>query len=418
MNKATTLATLPDLHTFGASFAQRLLAARLAPMQGGVLEIEHRGQSTVFGRPGADALHAKITVLDPSLFMRVLLGGALAAGEAFVDGAWVADDLTSVLRLFARDRSLTEGFELGASRLGQALARLYHASRKNTRDGSRRNISEHYDLGNDFFELMLDPTMTYSAGVFEKPSSTMQEASRHKLDMLCRRLELSGTDHLLEIGTGWGSLAIHAATHYGCRVTTTTISREQREFSLARIAALGLTDKITVLDQDYRDLAGRFDKIVSCEMIEAVGREYHATFFAKCAALLAPGGKLALQAITIRDQSFERAAAETDFIKRHIFPGSCIPSATALLSAATDSSDLVLRGYEDITPHYARTLREWRDKLVPQRSRVVARYGERFWRMWLYYLAYCEAGFEEGHIGTAQLLFDNGRKLRGEGHKP
>ena len=405
MNKATTLATLPELHTFGAAFAERLLTARLAPMQGGVLEIEHRGQTAVFGKPSSDGLRAKITVLDSSLFTRVLLGGALGASEAFMDGAWVADDVTSVLRLFARDRALTEGFELGASRLGQTLARLYHASRKNTRDGSRRNISEHYDLGNDFFELMLDPTMTYSAGVFEQPSSTMEDASRHKLDMLCRRLELCADDHLLEIGTGWGSLAIHAATHYGCRVTTTTISREQRDFAMARIAALGLTDQITVLDRDYRDLEGRYDKIVSCEMIEAVGREYHCTFFAKCSALLAPGGKVALQAITIRDQSFERAARETDFIKRYIFPGSCIPSATALLSAATASSNLVLRGYEDITPHYARTLRHWRARLTPHRSRVIARYGERFWRMWLYYLAYCEAGFEEGHIGTAHLSF-------------
>lgn len=224
--------------------------------------------------------------------------------------------------------------------------------------------------------------------------------------MLCRRLALSPDDRLLEIGTGWGSLAIHAATHYGCRVTTTTISAQQRALATERIRAQGLADRVTVLDQDYRDLTGCYDKIVSCEMIEAIGHQHFSDFFARCASLLAPRGKLALQAITIRDQVFQRAAREVDFIKRYIFPGSCVPSPTALLSAATEGSDLVLRGFEDLTPHYARTMAAWRTKLAPKKSEVVAQYGERFWRMWTYYLAYCEAGFEERRIGCAQLLFE------------
>jgi cyclopropane-fatty-acyl-phospholipid synthase len=286
---------------------------------------------------------------------------------------------------------------------------LYHRTRKNTQAGSRRNIADHYDLGNDFFALMLDPTMTYSAAIFEGPQSTLEEASVHKLDLLCRRLKLERSDHLLEIGTGWGSLAMHAAERYGCRVTTTTISREQRELAMARVRERGLANRITVLDRDYRMLEGRFDKIVSSEMIEAVGRDYYGVFFEKCSSLLKERGLLALQAITMRDQMYERAAREVDFIKRYIFPGSCIPSATALLAAATQSSDLTLKSFEDYTPHYARTMAKWRENLAPHKSQVIARFGERFWRMWSYYLAYCEAGFEEGYIGSAQLLFEKTR---------
>lgn len=408
MSTQSSTVTLTSTHNRVPSLPQRLLSSRLHGLQGGVLEIECAGRVETFGVAGDDSLRARVVVLDEAMFGRVILGGSLAAAEAYTDGAWIADDLTKLLRLFARNRALMERFELGTSRIGQTFARLRHATRRNTRNGSRRNIADHYDLGNDFFERMLDPTMTYSAGVFEHPGSTLAQASRHKLDMLCRKVELKASDHLLEIGTGWGSLAIHAATEYGCRVTTTTISKRQREFAMERIRAAGLRDQITVLDSDYRDLRGQYDKVISCEMIEAVGRQYYGSFFSTCSSLLSPGGRLAMQAITIRDQSFERASNEADFIKRYIFPGSCIPSATALISAATASSDLVLRGYEDITPHYARTLAEWRKNLAPHRSHVVERYGERFARMWNYYLAYCEAGFEEKHIGTAQLVFDNG----------
>ena len=397
--------TLPLPSSMGASLAERLVLRRLEGLRGGVLELEHGGRISRFGQPAPDGLSARIRILDAGAFPRILLGGTVGAGEAFMDGSWVADDLTRAMRLFVRDAALLAGFELGASRVGLALARLFHALRRNTRTGSRRTIADHYDLGNDFFALMLDPTMTYSAAVFDPPEATLEEASRKKLDMLCQKLGLSAGDHLLEIGTGWGSLAIHAATHYGCRVTTTTLSREQREWAQARVVEAGLSARVTVLDRDYRDLAGRYDAIVSCEMIEAVGHQYYGAFFEKCSALLAMGGKLAMQAITIRDQLFERAKDEVDFIKRYIFPGSCIPSPTALLAAAAQSSDFVLRGFEDLTPHYARTMAVWRANLAPHEREVVDRFGERFWRTWSYYLAYCEAGFEERYIGSAQLVF-------------
>ena len=406
MTEPINALTLPRSGGLGLSLTERLVARRLESLEGGLLQIEHRGRTRNFGRPAPDGLSATINVLDPSVFSRVLLGGTIGASEAFMDGGWEADDLVKALRLFVRDADLLARFELGASRAGLLLARLFHALRRNTRSGSRKNIAHHYDLGNDFFELMLDPTMTYSAAVFEHGGSTLEEASTKKIDMLCRRLALSPGDHLLEIGTGWGSLAIHAATHFGCKVTTTTISAQQRALAIERIRAQGLEGLVTVLDRDYRDLTGRYDKIVSCEMIEAVGHQYHPDFFGKCASLLVPGGKLALQSITIRDRIFERASREVDFIKRYIFPGSCIPSATALLTAATEASDLVLRGFEDITPHYARTMAEWRARLQPHKSAVVERYGERFWRMWSYYLAYCEAGFEERCIGCAQMMFE------------
>ncbi len=388
-----------------ASLLERLVLRRLERLQEGVLEIEHQGRTAILGRPAPDGLRAKVTVRDGRVFRRALLGGTLGVGEGFMDGAWVADDLTRVIRIMARNAELLERFELGSSRVGSWLAGLGPATRRNTPAGSRRNIADHYDLGNDFFRLMLDPTLTYSAAIFERETSTLEEASVHKLDLLCRKLELTAADHLLEIGTGWGSLALHAASKYGCRVTTTTLSREQRELAAERVHERGLEGRVTILDRDYRELEGRFDKIVSCEMIEAVGREYYATFFGRCGALLAPKGLLALQAITLRERRFERASREVDFIKRYIFPGSCMPSVSALLEAATASSDLGLRSLEDFTPHYARTMAEWRRNLEPHQREVVGRFGERFWRMWLFYLAYCEAGFAERHIASVQLLF-------------
>ncbi len=405
MTDATANLVPARLLSAPASLAERLVEQRLKRLAEGVLEIQTGNRRLRFGHPTADGLTARVTVLNQSLFSRVLLGGSLGAGEAFVDGAWTADDLTKLIRLFVRNGNLLERFELGASRLGNLIAALHHRTRRNTRAGSRRNIEDHYDLGNDFFQLMLDPSMTYSAAIFERPTSTLEEASLHKLDLLCRKLELTPQNHLLEIGTGWGSLAVHAASRYGCRVTTTTISREQHALATARVKELGLAERITVLNTDYRELEGRFDKIVSCEMIEAVGREFYPVFFRQCDRLLGPKGKLVLQAITIRDQRFEQASREVDFIKRYIFPGSCMPSTTALLQAATESSTLTLQRFEDYTPHYARTLAEWRKNLAPHKAKVVERFGDRFWRMWDYYLAYCDAGFQERYISSAQLLF-------------
>ena len=421
---------MPRAEGLSMALAEKLVMKRLSAITRGQLELEHEGRRRVFGSADHDGLSARVRVHDRRLFVSLVKNGSIGAGEAFMAGFWSSDDLTSTLRIFARNADALSGLDKGPSRLGLALERLRHLARRNTLDGSRRNISEHYDLGNDFFARMLDPTMTYSAGVFDSKESTLQEASERKLDLLCRKLELRPTDHLLEIGTGWGSMAIWAARNYGCRVTTTTISREQHALATRRIAEAGLADRVTVLLSDYRHLEGPFasgaadrrdvlhpaggharpmtrgfDKLVSVEMIEAVGREYLPDFFGRCAQLVVPGGKVAIQAITIRDQLFEEAAKEVDFIKRHIFPGSCIPSPTALLEAATKGSDLRLKAFDDYAPHYARTLLEWRKNLAPHRAEVVEQYGEKFWRMWTYYLCLCEAGFAEDYIGVGQFVF-------------
>ncbi|MCB9558464.1 MAG: class I SAM-dependent methyltransferase [Deltaproteobacteria bacterium] len=402
MNRAQTISEQTQIRSPQA--LERGIYATLKNVRHGQLLITFDGATRTFG-DNAD-LAAHVRVHDRRFFRRVALGGSLGAAESYIAGEWDCEDITALIRIFARNIDVLDGMDTGIARLALWVARRYYARQRNTRAGSKRNIHEHYDLGNDLFERMLDPTMTYSSAIFADPEMTLEQASRYKLDLLCRRLALSANDHLLEIGTGWGSMAMHAAEHYGCRVTTTTISDEQYALARERIAKAGLADRIEVVKEDYRDLRGSYDKLVSVEMIEAVGAEFYPTFFSQCANLLRPGGRMALQAITIADQHFERAKSEPDFIKRYIFPGSCIPSVTALITAATTSSDLRLRELDDYTPHYARTLAAWRENLVPHRQWIEQRYGERFWRMWHYYLGYCEGGFAEKHIGLVQMLFD------------
>ena len=383
---------------------RRAVLRSLARLRGGAVELEEHGVRQVLGEPGG--LAARITVRDPRFWRRVALGGSLGAGESYADGDWDVDDLTAVVRLLVRNHSARRGLDGGLSLLRRPLDLAHALLRRNSRAGARRNIADHYDLGNDFFALMLDPTMTYSSGVWDSPESTLEQASLRKLDLLCQRLRLRPEDHLLEIGMGWGSLALHAAGRYGCRVTTTTLSQAQWELASERVRAAGLADRVTLLRDDYRDLRGRFDKAVSCEMIEAIGAEQYETFFARCAALVAPGGLVAVQAITIADQHYERARREVDFIKRHIFPGSCIPSISALVGAATRASDLRLRQLQDYGPDYARTLAAWRGNLAANRVAVERLTDERFRRLWHFYLCYCEGGFAEGHIGVSQLVFE------------
>ena len=381
---------------------RRAALANLAGLRGGTLELEDGGVRHRLGEPGDLAAH--VTVRDPRFWRRAALGGSLGAGEAYADGDWDTDDLTAVVRLLVRNAAAKEGLDGGLSLLRRPLDLAYALLRRKSRRGARRNIAEHYDLGNDFFTLMLDPTLTYSSAVWDRPGCTLEEAQVRKLDLLCTRLRLRPEDHLLEIGTGWGSLALHAARRYGCRVTTTTLSAAQHALASERVRAAGLQDRITLLREDYRELRGQYDKIVSCEMIEAIGAAQYPTFFAQCAALLAPGGVLALQAITIADRAYDRARREVDFIKRHVFPGSCIPSITALTTAAA-RSDLVLRQLQDHGRDYARTLAAWRENLAANRAAVERLTDERFRRLWHFYLCYCEGGFTEGHIGVAQLTF-------------
>jgi cyclopropane-fatty-acyl-phospholipid synthase len=324
-------------------------------------------------------------------------------------GDWDSGDLTALIRLLLKNRAVLDGLETGAARLKAPLQRLLHWINRNTEKGSRRNIAAHYDLGNEFFALWLDPSLMYSAAVFPSAEATLEEASLAKNELICRKLALTPNDRLLEIGTGWGGFALHAARQHGCRITSVTISREQYELARARIAAAGLADRVEVLLADYRALApethGRFDKLVSIEMIEAVGHEYQPAFFAKCASMLEPHGAMLLQAITIADQQYERARRSVDFIQRYIFPGSCLTSITNMSAVLTRSTDLKIAHLEDIGFHYARTLAEWRARFESKLPEIRALgYSESFLRMWRYYFCYCEAGFLERAIGDVQLL--------------
>lgn len=386
-------------------FWKRMVVSRVRALTNGELVLIDESGEIRVGQPAEDGLVVRLTIHRDRLWRRVAFGGLLAATEAYVDGDWDADDLTGLARLFARNIDQVTRLDSGLGRAIRPLAALRHALARNSRAGARRNISAHYDLGNDFFELMLDPTMTYSCGVFESADTTMEEASLAKIDRLCRKLGLGAGDHLLEIGSGWGGFAIRAASRYGCRVTTTTISRQQFEMATERVARAGLSDRVSVLLADYRDLRGRYNKLVSVEMIEAVGAEYYEAFFRTCADRLDANGVMALQAITVADQRFEEARRAPDFIKAHVFPGSCIPSVGALTTAATRATDLRMVDLEDLTPHYARTLAEWcrsLDRNVESVSRITT---ERFRRLWRLYLTYCEGGFAERHTGLVQLVY-------------
>ena len=387
-------------------FARRAVLARLAGIKRGRIAIEDGDESISFGEEISSAdLRATIRVLDQRFYSDLALGGSMGAGEAYMAGSWTTDDLTALVQIMIRNRDVMEGMDGGLARLASPARRLLHYFNRNTRAGSQRNIAAHYDLGNEFFELILDPTLMYSCAIFLRPDSTLEEAAVAKVDRICRKLDLRAHDHLLEIGTGWGGFAIHAAKNYGCRVTTTTISRAQHNYAVKKIAGQGLGDRITVLFKDYRDLSGQFDKAVSIEMIEAVGHQFVDSYFRKCGELLKPDGVMLLQAITIADQFYESAVRNVDFIKKYIFPGSFIPSVTSLCNSITRASNLRLFHLEDITPNYAETLKNWRLRMFQNIERVRALgYPEEFIRMWEFYLSYCEGGFRERYIGDVQML--------------
>ena len=383
--------------------AKRAVYSRLDQLEEGRLTLRYRGDVREFGS-GSDPA-ADLTVHEPAFFAAIAFGGHVGAGESFVEGGWEVDDLTSLIRIFARNRDVLDGLETGLARFSQPARAALHAWNRNTRLGSRRNIVSHYDLGNAFFEQFLDETMTYSCGIFDNPHASLRDASIEKYDRICRKLALTPDDSVVEIGAGWGGFAIHAASTYGCRVTTTTISDEQYRLAANRLEESGLGDHVTLLQRDYRDLEGRFDKLVSIEMIEAVGHRYYGRYFQQCAKLLKPDGLAAIQAITIQDQYYESARREVDFIKRYIFPGGCIPSVSTLEAAAA-RTDLRLVHSEEFGPHYAETLRRWRSQFMTNWQAIRAQgFDDRFRRLWHFYLSYCEGGFEETLLGAKQLLF-------------
>ncbi|MEO6078985.1 MAG: cyclopropane-fatty-acyl-phospholipid synthase family protein [Steroidobacteraceae bacterium] len=387
--------------------ARKALLERLALIRDGEVRVHHDGQSMRFGaRTARCGLAVNITVRDPEFYSMAAYGGTVGAGESYIHGHWRCDDLTSLVRIMVLNRDVLREMDTGLAARGSALLRrLLHWANRNSKRGSARNIAAHYDLGNDLYKLMLDETMAYSCGIFLHEDATLQEASIAKFDAVCRKLALTSSDHLVEVGTGWGGLAIHAAERYGCRVTTTTISREQHDFAREKIAARGLTNRITLLFEDYRDLKGQFDKLVSIEMIEAVGARYLDTYFRKCSSLLKPTGAMLLQAITMQDQQYSRALRSVDYIQRFIFPGSFIPSVKAISDSVAHATDMKLFNLEDIGPHYAPTLRLWRERFFANIARVrELGYPESFNRLWEFYLCYCEGGFAERQLGDVQML--------------
>jgi len=386
--------------------ARRAVLAALSGVEQGRIELLEGDRHHVFGQatetlPGV----ARIEVHHPRFYTSVALGGILASGEAFMEGLWSCDDLALLVHILLVNEDARRRFDGPAVRLAKGARKLWERARANTRAGSRRNIEAHYDLGNDFFEAFLDPTMTYSCGLFDSPEASMEAASVAKYDRLCRMLDLRPDDHLVEIGCGWGGFAIHAASRYGCRVTGITISTEQQALGRERVAAAGLEGRVDLVLEDYRDLSGRYDKLVSIEMFEAVGAEYFDTYFEACSNLLEPHGAMALQAITIDDAHFEQARDTVDFIRRYIFPGGCLPSLGAIRGCVDRVTDFHLVDDFDMTKDYAETLRRWRTRFQGNRELIEALgYPEVFQRMWLFYLGYCEGGFEEGRIGLHQIV--------------
>ncbi|MCY2955493.1 MAG: cyclopropane-fatty-acyl-phospholipid synthase family protein [Planctomycetota bacterium] len=403
----SSFSTIPSRR---GSILQRMLRGRvlqrLTGLQHGALCIRDGHSEITVGNADGPFGTLQLQVRNWQFFVALSLRGALGAGESFVAGHWGCAEPAQIVRLLLRDRSVLQGVDRGISRWCKPLLQLGHALRRNTRTGSRKNIAAHYDLGDDFFALFLDDSMTYSSAVFPHRDASMAEGQQHKLRRLCQKLALSPRDHLLEIGSGWGSMAVTAGRDFGARVTTTTISARQLRAVRERVLAAGLAGRVEALGSDYRDLQGQYDKIVSVEMIEAVGHHYLPTFFRRCSELLRPGGVVAMQAITIADQHYEQALRRVDFIKRYVFPGSFIPSVTALVDAATLASDLRLCHLEDFGQHYAETLRRWRLQLQKNTDAILqAGYPESLVRTWEWYLAYCEGGFAEGYLGVAQLLF-------------
>lgn len=386
--------------------AKAAVRRSLEKIRNGALDIVDGDERLRFGDRSADRPDAEIIVMDPRFYSDIAFGGSIGAGEAYMDGKWRCDDLVELTRLLLQNREALDGMEGGLAWLTAPLQKFYRWVNRNSRDGARRNIAAHYDLGNDFFSLWLDPTMMYSSAIFPSPDAGLHEAQLFRLDHICRRLDLQPGEHLLEIGTGWGALAVHAAKNFGCRVTTTTISREQYEKACERVAEAGLEDRVNVVMEDFRDLEGTYDKLVSIEMIEAVGHELFETYFQKCSDLLKPDGAMLVQAITMADQRYEEYRKSVDFIQRYIFPGGALPSNALMVDAAARLTDLRLLGVEDIGLHYARTLRHWRHNFFDAIDDVRGQgFSDTFIRMWEFYLATCEGGFLERAISTVQLVF-------------
>jgi cyclopropane-fatty-acyl-phospholipid synthase len=380
--------------------AKRLLLSALARVREGSLVVRGEGRFGPGGEPAAEVIPR-----DPALWRRAAFGGDVGMGEAFVEGWWSSPDLVAVIRLAIRNMEVFEGAGGYLARLASWANRRRHRARDNSPEGSRRNVADHYDLGNEFYRLFLDDSLAYSCAYYERPDDPLGKAQVQKFDRICRKLRLGPHDRLLEIGTGWGGFAAHAALKYGCRVTTTTLSAKQHDYARGLFARLGLSGRVSLLADDYRALRGTFDKVASIEMFEAVGLSHYDEFFAVLERLLRPGGTALVQTITMNEQRFDAYRRRPDFIQAHVFPGAELASLSEILKSLGRVTTMSLAHLEDIGAHYVRTLRAWRERFLASLDDVRALgFDGRFLRKWEYYLAYCEAAFAERYIGDAQLL--------------
>ena len=395
----------PTKATILTSVFKKGLKKKLNNLIDGHIKVEDGNEKFYFGDVDSD-LSVNVEIHSQEFYVMTGSGGALGIAEAYILGYWSADDVVLLMRILLKNRSILVSLNNGVAKLLSPINKLIHRSRQNTLKGSKENILAHYDLSNDFYKLWLDPTMTYSCAYFNNFDMNLEDASIEKLDRICRKLNLSDKDDVLEIGTGWGSFSIHAAKNYGCNITTTTISDAQYEYARSRVVEEGLESKISVINKDYRKIDGQYDKIVSIEMIEAVGHEFIPEYFKKISSLLKPNGLMALQGITYNDQNFDTYKDSVDFIKKYIFPGSCLISVSQIIHVIKDKTDLSMIDMEDITRHYAETLNRWRKKFMDVLPEVREMgYSELFINMWEFYFLYCEAGFLERNIGDVQLVF-------------
>jgi cyclopropane-fatty-acyl-phospholipid synthase len=401
----------PDFGTSSMTWIQRVAKKRLLSwlqtLEGGTVDFSDPENACCFGQTGADELHASWHVNDQEFYQLLANDGSLGMAESYLRGHWQSDDLTKLLAILCRNMHSIPSPNPALGFVKGLLTRLSIRLRKNTRDTCKRDIATHYDLSNEFFELFLDPTMMYSSGFFEHDHSSLQEASVAKLDRICRKLDLNAHDRVLEIGTGWGGFALHAVSQYGIDLTTTTISDAQYQYAKRRIKLAGMDDRVELLCSDYRDLTGQFDKVVSIEMIEAVGERQLDAYFRQCAKRLKSGGRLVLQAIVMPEQRYQAYRRDIDFIQKYIFPGGFLPSVAAIHESVGRTSNLRLRELEDLSPHYARTLRAWKENFFERLDEVrELGFDKRFIRMWEYYLCYCEAAFQEKAVGVVQIVWD------------
>jgi len=405
---------LPKKRTFLSKIFRNALLKKFKNLQYGYIVLIDNDKRFTFGKK-SEKLQTEVTINSQEFYVLLGSGGVLGVSEAFMAGYWNSTNLVVLLQIVLKNKRLMDSLDSGFARLIQPINKQIHKRHQNTLTGSKNNILAHYDLSNDFYKLWLDPTMTYSCGYFNKKNSTLESASIEKIDRICRKLHLSSSDTLLEIGTGWGSFSAHAAKNYGCKITTTTISDAQFQYAEKLFKKEGLESQINLVNIDYRNLEGQYDKIVSIEMIEAVGYQYIPEYFKKVSSLLKPDGLLAIQGITYNDQNFDDYKNSVDFIKKYIFPGSCLISLSQVIDVMKVHTDLALVDMEDITQHYTETLKRWRENflnVLPDVRKLG--FSEAFIKMWEFYFVFCEAGFLERNIGDVQMIIAKSdvRKIR------